>query len=82
MQTRACSGIFKPKQISPIPKTYHAALKDPNWRQAMREEFDALLNNNTWCLVEKSAGANIITGKWIFWHKLHPDGSLARYKAR
>jgi hypothetical protein len=89
MQTRARSGIVKPKQIlnllseiSPIPKTYHAALKDPNWRQAMREEFDALLNNNTWCLVEKPVGANIITGKWNFWHKLHPDGSLARYKAR
>jgi hypothetical protein len=23
-----------------------------------------------------------VTGKWIFRHKLHPDGSLARYKAR
>jgi hypothetical protein len=29
-----------------------------------------------------SAGANVISGKWIFRHKLHPDGSLARYKAR
>ena len=27
-------------------------------------------------------GANIVTGKWVFRHKLKPDGSLDRYKAR
>jgi hypothetical protein len=26
--------------------------------------------------------ANLVTGKWIFRHKLHADGSLDRYKAR
>jgi hypothetical protein len=41
-----------------------------------------LMKNNTWCLVPKPAGANVISGKWIFRHKLHPNGSLARYKAR
>jgi hypothetical protein len=25
--------------------------------------------------------ANIISGKWVFRHKLEPDGSLDRYKA-
>ncbi|WVZ83665.1 hypothetical protein U9M48_030791 [Paspalum notatum var. saurae] len=48
----------------------------------MQEEFNALMKNNTWCLVPKPAGANIISGKWIYRHKLNPDGSLARYKAR
>lgn len=48
----------------------------------MHEEYNALMSNNTWCLVPKPAGANIITGKWIFRHKYNPDGSLARYKAR
>uniref|UniRef100_A0A8R7VAY3 Reverse transcriptase Ty1/copia-type domain-containing protein n=1 Tax=Triticum urartu TaxID=4572 RepID=A0A8R7VAY3_TRIUA len=48
----------------------------------MREEYDALMRNNTWCLVSRPAGANVVTGKWIFRHKFHPDGSLARYKAR
>ena len=27
-------------------------------------------------------GAHIISGKWVFRHKLNPDGSLERYKAR
>ncbi|WVZ91380.1 hypothetical protein U9M48_037560 [Paspalum notatum var. saurae] len=91
MLTRAKHGIFKPKQItnlststtiSPIPTSYRAALKDPNWHHAMLEEYNALMSNNTWCLVPKPAGVNVVTGKWIFRHKLHPDGSLARYKAR
>ncbi|WVZ81301.1 LOW QUALITY PROTEIN: hypothetical protein U9M48_028692 [Paspalum notatum var. saurae] len=34
------------------------------------------------CLVPKPVGANVISGKWIFRHKLNRDGSLARYKAR
>ncbi|WVZ49975.1 hypothetical protein U9M48_001281 [Paspalum notatum var. saurae] len=94
MSTRAKHGIFKPKQFtnlhahapktpnSPIPTTYRTALKDPNWLHAMQEEFNALMKNNTWCLVPRPAGANVISGKWIFRHKLNPDGSLARYKAR
>ena len=92
MQTRARHGIVVPKRhfnlsastspISPIPANYRAALKDPNWHQAMIEEYNALKNNNTWCLVPCPAGANVITGKWIFRHKHNSDGSLARYKAR
>ncbi|XP_073363537.1 uncharacterized protein [Aegilops tauschii subsp. strangulata] len=32
--------------------------------------------------VTSNPGVNVVTGKWIFRHKFHPDGSLARYKAR
>jgi hypothetical protein len=27
-------------------------------------------------------GSNVVTGKWVFTHKLHADGSFDRYKAR
>jgi hypothetical protein len=92
MVTRAKSGYFMPKQqfsllssttpISPIPATYRYALKDPNWHNAMLDEFNALMQNDTWSLVARPAGVNVVTGKWIFRHKFNPDGSLARYKAR
>lgn len=67
--------------LSPIPNNYRFALSDPNWRQATQDEFDALLTNSTRSLVPKPAHANIVIGKWIFKHKFHANGSLARYKA-
>jgi histone deacetylase 1/2 len=57
-------------------------LKDPNWLDAMTEECHSLLGNDTWDLAPLPWNANIISGKWIFHHKLKPDGSLDRYKAR
>jgi len=47
----------------------------------MQREFDALQSNHTWRLVPRLPRANIVTGKWVFKHKLHSDGSLKRYKA-
>lgn len=48
----------------------------------MQDEFDALKANGTWTLVPRPPHANVITGKWLFKNKLHPDGSLERRKAR
>jgi hypothetical protein len=94
MQTRAKSGFLQPRQLfnlsastaapplSPLPSSYRQALKDPNWHAAMLDEFNALIQNDTWSLIPCPAGANVVTGKWIFRHKLKSDGSLERYKAR
>jgi hypothetical protein len=46
------------------------------------EEYEALLSNSMWDLVPQPLGANVVTGKWIFKHKLKADGSLDRYKTR
>jgi hypothetical protein len=48
----------------------------------MRDEFNALQQNNSWSLVSKPPGVNVVSGKWVFRHKFHADGTLARYKAR
>jgi hypothetical protein len=90
MMTRGKCGFCQPKvlfdlhaaTLSPIPKSYRGALADPNWRAAMSDEFSALQKNNTWDLVPRPSGANIVTDKWVYRHKFRPDGSLERYKAR
>jgi hypothetical protein len=91
MRTRLQDGILQPKRlfnlavsspISPIPRTYRHALADPHWSAAMRDEHNALLQNDTWTLVPKPSGANVVSGKWVFRHKYHSDGTLSRYKAR
>ena len=75
-------ALFTAAPLSLIPKSFRSALADPNWRAAMEEEHAALLRNHTWDLVPRPPRANVVTGKWIFKHKLQADGSLERYKAR
>ncbi|GJU87758.1 ribonuclease H-like domain-containing protein [Tanacetum coccineum] len=90
MITRSQSGIVKPIDrfslhtfsISHIPKNLSHALKDPNWRNAMYDEYNALVKNGTWLLVPRPAGVNMVCSMWLFKHKFHADGTLSRYKAR
>ena len=79
--TRLQIGTIQPLVASPIPSNYRSALADSNWRAAMADEYQALMDNGTWRLVPRPSGANVVTGKWIFKHKYHSDGSLARHKA-
>ena len=91
MRTRAKSRFHQPQDglnlhtsvsLTSLPKNYKTALLDPNWAAAMQEEYNALLQNNTWQLVPRPPNTNIVSGKWIFRQKFHSDGSLSRYKAR
>jgi len=88
MRTRGKTGFRQPRlilqtsAISSIPSSVWAALADSNWHAAMMEEYAALQSNDTWSLVPRPAGVNIVTGKWIFTHKFRSDGTLERYKAR
>ncbi|GJX23148.1 ribonuclease H-like domain-containing protein [Tanacetum coccineum] len=90
MVTRSKVGIVKanPKYnfhvttSSPIPKSHFHALRDPNWKQAMCDEYKALINNETWVLVSRPPNVNIVRSMWLYKHKYNADGSLSRYKAR
>jgi hypothetical protein len=75
-------SVTSSSPLSSVPTFVHAALADPSWRCAMKEEYDALISNNTWDLVPHPVGSNIITVKWIFKHKFNFDNTLERYKAR
>ncbi|GKV50908.1 hypothetical protein SLEP1_g57587 [Rubroshorea leprosula] len=90
MVTRSQNQIFKPKQLylaeTPYsevePTCVSQALKDHRWRQAMSEEFTALVSQGTWDLVPPAPNQNIIGCKWVFRLKRGKDGRVERYKAR
>ena len=64
------------------PTSYKIALTNPAWRNAMEDEFCALTKNNTWFLVPKPLGINVVGCKWVFKLKQHPDGTVDKHKAR
>jgi len=57
-------------------------LSNPKWTQAIKEEMEALLKNDTWTLVPLPEGKKAIGCKWLFSIKRKADGSVERYKAR
>jgi len=64
------------------PTSFHAAVRDPQWRQAMAEEIAALEKNDTWSLTDLPMGKKPISCKWVYRVKYNADGSIQRYKAR
>ena len=48
----------------------------------MNEEYDSLLKNHTWDLVDLPPGRFTVKNKWIYKCKPKADGSIDRYKAR
>jgi hypothetical protein len=75
------TAVTSSPTASPIPSA-RAALVDPYWHATMVEEYGSLISNGTWELVLRPQGSNVVTGKWVFTHKLRADETLDRYKAR
>ena len=64
------------------PKSVKEAIANPNWLKAMKSEISSMHDNNTWELVPRPSGKNIVGSRWIFKIKRNADGSISRYKAR
>jgi hypothetical protein len=64
------------------PKNFNEARKDDHWVKAMNDELDQIEKNNTWEMVHRPEGKNIIGSKWIFKNKLNEHGQVVRNKER
>ena len=68
------------------PQRYQDAINDPiygkEWELAIKEEFESLMKNGAWELVELPPGKNLITCKWVFKVKHDANGNTVRFKAR
>lgn len=67
------------------PKTYKQAIEcneNKKWIAAMKDEYQSLVKNDTWKLVERPKDRNIVDNRWIFKIKQNTNGLVERYKAR
>lgn len=71
-------------EFSSEPKSYTEAKESGDWdmwNQAIREELDALKENNTWEIVDRPENQEIISNRWVFKIKENNQGKHT-YKAR
>lgn len=67
------------------PTSFTAAMSRSdknNWYQAMEEEMNSLYKNDVWTLVDRPAGKNIVSNRWVLRIKRKPNGDIDRYRAR
>lgn len=77
--TEASSKIYKPTSCE-------EAISDPiygrQWKNAVNDELHILESHHTSEFEELPQNRKSIGSKWVFKVKYHPDGSVARFKAR
>ncbi|GJQ98482.1 ribonuclease H-like domain-containing protein, partial [Tanacetum coccineum] len=68
--------------IFPLRKSYSDVFNDPNWQNAMTDEYNALIKNNTWTLMPRPTYVNIVRCMWLFRYKYLANDTLSHYKTR
>lgn len=71
--------------IEDDPKTFKEAISSRDvafWKEAINDEMNSLLSNNTWVLVDLPPGSRPIGCKWVFRRKYNTDGTIQSFKAR
>ena len=91
MITKSKADIFKPKifsvtklerELCSIPVFVAKGLLDSKCKQAMLDEYHALVKNDTWQLVTYTVDKYVNSNKWVYRVKYKANGSLDNHKAR
>ncbi|KAH9303821.1 hypothetical protein KI387_008225, partial [Taxus chinensis] len=64
------------------PSTAQEALQSKAWKDAMDFEYQLVMKNNNWQLVDIPLGNKPIGCRWIFKTKYKENGTMDKYKAR
>jgi hypothetical protein len=76
-----CMMSVSANSLGPEPhnrKTALASTEWNQWEQAMQEEYNSLLDNKTWEVVDRPTNRKVLTGRWVFKRKLGADGQFRR----
>ena len=61
---------------------YDQAKEHEEWKNSMNGEYDSLMKNQTWELMELLENKVPIGSKWLYKSKCKAYGSIDKYKAR
>ena len=73
------------ESVEGLTPTYNEArrrLDWPKWKEAIEKELDSLKKSNTWELVGRPSGANMVDCRWVLRIKKNVAGKIEKYKAR
>ncbi|GJR48863.1 zinc finger, CCHC-type containing protein [Tanacetum coccineum] len=73
-RTEDTGGSVVPKEVTEEDVTF--------WKEAINDEMDSIMGNNTWVLVDLPPCCKPLGCKWIFKRKLKVDGTIEKFKAR
>jgi hypothetical protein len=66
-----------------ITPTYFAeAVGHKGWKKEILKEYDSILSNGTWNLVDCPHDVKPIRSKWVYRLKYKPNGKIDKYKER
>ena len=64
------------------PLNFEQAKDKKEWMDAMTEEYNSIMKNDTWELTELPKDKIPIGSKWLFKSEFKVNGSIDKYKAR
>lgn len=64
------------------PSCYGHACTNDVWVQAMKDEINSIVKNDTWELCELRKGKKCVGSKWVNKTKYNNDGTIERFNAR
>ena len=61
------------------PTSFIEAVECDEWREDVQNEYDALIKNVTWKLVDPQVGTKPIGCEWVYKNKYKSNGSLEKH---
>ncbi len=62
------------------PSNFHVVVQHASWMNAMQQEYDSIIKNHSWKLVDLPFGKTPIIARWVFKVKEIVDGNVQKLK--
>ncbi|GJW10024.1 retrovirus-related pol polyprotein from transposon TNT 1-94 [Tanacetum coccineum] len=88
LKTKTLDDIYADPRAEPYALyasdhvSFKEAVERQEWKQAIKEDMQAIERNHTWELVDLLNDKSPIGLKWLFRTKFNTDGSVQKHKAR